>query len=61
MYPIVVLIVACLVFIALLMEVVPQFEQFFSDVEAKLPFITQLIISLSKHVESITITIGSFF
>lgn len=61
MYPIVVLIVACLVFIALLMEVVPQFEQFFSDVEAKLPFITQLIISLSKHVGFITITIGSFF
>jgi type IV pilus assembly protein PilC len=60
-YPIVVLIVAGLVFIALLMEVVPQFEQFFSDVGAQLPFITQLIISLSKHIGLISITIGLFF
>lgn len=60
-YPIVVLIVASLVFIALLLGVVPQFEQFFSDVGAQLPFITRLIISLSKHIGWISITIGLFF
>ena len=60
-YPIIVLIVACLVFIALLVGVVPQFEQFFSDAGAPLPLITRLIIYLSKHIGSISLYFGLFF
>jgi type IV pilus assembly protein PilC len=60
-YPIVVLIVACLVFIALLVGVVPQFEQFFSDAGAPLPLITRLIIYLSKHIGWISLYFGLFF
>ena len=49
-YPLVVLIMATLVFFALLMGVVPQFEQFFSDVGAQLPLITRIVIYSSKHI-----------
>jgi type IV pilus assembly protein PilC len=49
-YPMVVLLVATVVFIALLTGVVPQFEQFFSDVGAQLPLITRIVIYLSKHI-----------
>lgn len=57
-YPLVVLSVAILVFIALLMGVVPQFEQFFSEVGAQLPFITRIIIYLSKNIGYISFTFG---
>lgn len=67
-YPAVVLIVATFVFIALLMGVVPQFEQFFSDVGAQLPLMTRMVIYLSKHVGFISsysglflLLLGSFF
>ncbi|WP_342147610.1 type II secretion system F family protein [Rickettsiella endosymbiont of Aleochara curtula] len=53
-YPAVVLLVATMVFTALLMGVVPQFEQFFSDVGAQLPLITRIVIFLSKHVAFIS-------
>lgn len=59
-YPIVVLIVATLVFIALLMGVVPQFEQFFSDVDAQLPLLTRIVIYLSKHIGFISSYGGLF-
>ncbi len=59
-YPMVVLIVATLVFIALLMGVVPQFEQFFSDVGAQLPLITRIVIYLSKHIGFISSYCGLF-
>ncbi|WP_342219856.1 type II secretion system F family protein [Rickettsiella endosymbiont of Miltochrista miniata] len=59
-YPAVVLIVAILVFIALLMGVVPQFEQFFSDVGAQLPLITRIVIHLSKHIGFICSYCGLF-
>lgn len=49
-YPLVVLIVAVLVFMTLLMKVVPQFEQFFIDSGSQLPLITRIVIYLSKHV-----------
>lgn len=67
-YPMVVLVVAILVFIALLMGVVPQFEQFFSDVGAQLPLITRIVIHISKHIGLICtycglvlLILGSFF
>lgn len=59
-YPAVVLLVATMVFTALLMGVVPQFEQFFSDVGAQLPLITRIIIYLSKHVAFISGYCGFF-
>jgi len=59
-YPMVVLIVAALVFIALLMGVVPQFEQFFSDVGAQLPLLTRIVIYLSKHIGFISSYCGLF-
>lgn len=60
-YPIVVLCVASFVFIALLLGVVPQFEQLFSEVGAQLPLLTQTVIYLSKHIGSIGFFLGSFF
>ncbi len=60
-YPIVVLCVASFVFIALLVGVVPQFEQLFSEVGAQLPLLTQTVIYLSKHIGSIGFFLGSFF
>lgn len=59
-YPMVVLIVATLVFITLLMGVVPQFEQFFYEVGAQLPLITRVVIYLSKHIGFIS-SYGGFF
>lgn len=59
-YPAVVLLVATMVFTALLMGVVPQFEQFFSDVGAQLPLITRIVIYLSKHVAFISGYCGFF-
>ncbi len=67
-YPTVVLIVATLVLITLLIGIVPQFEQFFSDVGAQLPLITRIVIYLSKHIGFISgyggvflLIVGSFF
>lgn len=57
-YPMVVLIVAGLVFIALLMGVVPQFEQFFLDAGSQLPLITRIIIYLSKNIGFLSIYSG---
>lgn len=57
-YPMVVLIVAGLVFIALLMGVVPQFEQFFLDAGSQLPLITRIVIYLSKHIGFLSIYCG---
>jgi len=59
-YPMVVLIVSGFVFIVLLWGVVPQFEQFFLDARAQLPWITRLIIYLSKHIGLISLYIGLF-
>lgn len=60
-YPMIVLVVASLIFIALLIGIVPQFEQFFSDAGAQLPLITRLVIYLSKHIGFITFYCGSVF
>lgn len=57
-YPMVVLVVAVMVFIALLIGVVPQFEQFFSDAGVELPLITQIVIYLSKHIGYISAYFG---
>ncbi len=57
-YPLVVLVVAILVFVALLVGVVPQFEQFFSEVGAQLPLITRIIIYLSKNIGFISFVFG---
>jgi type IV pilus assembly protein PilC len=57
-YPLVVLIVAIFIFIALLVGIVPQFEQFFSDVGAQLPLITRIVVYLSKHIGFISIYCG---
>ena len=59
-YPIVVLCVANFVFIALLVGVVPQFEQLFSEVGAQLPLLTRIVIYLSKRMGSIGFFFGSF-
>jgi type IV pilus assembly protein PilC len=59
-YPMVVLCVANLVFIALLLGVVPQFEQLFSEVGAELPLLTRIVIYLSKRMGSISFFFGSF-
>lgn len=60
-YPAVVLLVAVLVFIALLLGVVPQFQQFFTEVGAKLPLLTQAVISLSQHVGTFSLCLIFLF
>jgi len=60
-YPMVVLCVASFVFIALLVGVVPQFEQLFSEVGAQLPLLTRIVIYLSKRIGSIGLFFGSFW
>lgn len=57
-YPMIVLVIATLVFIVLLIGVVPQFEQFFLDADAKLPLLTVLVIYLSKHIGFICLNCG---
>lgn len=57
-YPMIVLVVAALVFIALMIGVVPQFEQFFFDSGAELPLITRIVIYLSKHIGFISVNCG---
>lgn len=52
-YPCIVVVVAILVFFALLVGVVPQFEQIFREVGAQLPFLTRMVIYLSKFIGSI--------
>ncbi|WP_218813739.1 type II secretion system F family protein [Rickettsiella endosymbiont of Dermanyssus gallinae] len=60
-YPCIVIGVASFVFLALLMGVVPQFEQIFSEVGAQLPFLTRIVIYLSQFVGSIAVFAALFF
>lgn len=57
-YPMIVLVVALLIFIALLIGVVPQFEQFFLDSGADLPLLTQIVIYLSRHIGLFSVICG---
>lgn len=50
-YPAVVMTVAVLITIALLLFVVPQFENLFTSMGATLPFLTQTVIALSKNIQ----------
>ena len=60
-YPCLVIGVASFVFLALLIGVVPQFEQIFSEVGAQLPFLTRMVISLSQFAGSIAVFTSLFF
>ncbi|MDC7807769.1 type II secretion system F family protein [Luteimonas sp BLCC-B24] len=65
-YPAMVIAVAILVSIVLLVFVVPQFEQVFSNFGAELPAFTQLIVNASRFVTSwwwaiLLVLIGSIF
>jgi type IV pilus assembly protein PilC len=51
-YPTAVLVVAVIVTIILLIFVIPQFELLFKDFGADLPAFTQMVINLSKFVQS---------
>jgi type IV pilus assembly protein PilC len=51
-YPIAVLIVAFVVTVILLVFVVPQFEELFQSFGADLPALTQVVIDLSKFMQS---------
>ena len=60
MYPVIVLIVVVLVVSALLLFVVPIFEQMFSDLGGQLPGPTQFVIDLSKFFSgNILLIIGA--
>lgn len=60
-YPSIVIIMAIFVFLALLLGVVPQFEQLFVEVGSQLPLLTRAVICLSKFLGSACIYIGMFF
>jgi type IV pilus assembly protein PilC len=51
-YPSVVAVVAVVVVIAMLTFVVPTFQKMFNDLGTKLPGITQLIVNMSKFMQS---------
>ena len=51
-YPIAVVVVAAIVTAILLIKVVPQFEQVFSDFGAELPAFTQMVIGLSEMLRA---------
>ncbi|MES2997906.1 MAG: type II secretion system F family protein [Pseudomonadota bacterium] len=61
LYPCTVIGVAIFVFLALLIGVIPQFEQLFSEVGAQLPRLTRLVIYVSHGLESSIFFIGLFF
>ncbi len=52
MYPIVIVLIAIVVTAILMIYVVPQFESIFASFDAKLPAFTQLIVDLSRFLQS---------
>lgn len=60
-YPSIVIGVAIFVFLALLLWVVPQFEQLFVEVGSQLPLLTRAVICLSKFLGPACVYIGMFF
>jgi type IV pilus assembly protein PilC len=64
-YPAAVLVVAVIVTVVLLIFVIPQFEELFKGFGADLPAFTQMIINLSKFIQSkgifLAIVIGAGF
>ena len=52
MYPIVIVIIAVIVTAILLIYVVPQFEAIFASFNAKLPAFTQMVVDLSRFLQS---------
>ena len=50
-YPIIVIVVACIVVAILLLKVVPTFEEMFADFGATLPAPTQFVLFLSKWLQ----------
>src|SRR5712672_1295892 len=59
-YPIAVLCIAVIVTVILLVFVIPQFEELFKGFGADLPAFTQMVINLSKFVQSEGIFIAAF-
>ncbi len=51
-YPIMLIVIATSVILLMLLFVVPQFEELFSDTGAKLPFMTQMVMAASHGVKS---------
>jgi len=52
MYPIVIVLIAIVVTAILLIYVVPQFESIFASFNAKLPAFTQMVVDLSRFLQS---------
>jgi general secretion pathway protein F len=51
-YPIMLLVIATSVILVMLLFVVPQFEELFTDAGAKLPFMTQLVMAASHGIKN---------
>ncbi|MDZ4851767.1 MAG: type II secretion system F family protein [Pirellulaceae bacterium] len=49
-YPIVVVIVACLILAGIMAFIVPTFQKLFAEMEIKLPAVTQLLVAMSEYV-----------
>lgn len=58
-YPVAVLVLAVTVSLALLIFIVPTFDEMFKDMGAKLPALTGFMLTLSKVVTSPTFAIGA--
>ncbi len=51
MYPAAVIVVSIIVTVALLVLLVPQFENFFNSFNAELPFVTQVVVKISEFLQ----------
>ena len=63
-YPAALLVVACLVFVFMLIWVVPLFDQMFTEFEDTLPWLTQVVLNLSVLIQGhvlllVTLVVGS--
>jgi len=59
-YPIAVLVVASIVTAILLIKVVPQFEDVFAGFGAELPAFTQMVVNMSRYLQSQWYIVGGF-
>jgi len=60
-YPVAVLFIAVLITLAILIFVIPVFQEMFADMGGKLPPLTQLVVSISEMVKSNLLYIILFF
>lgn len=57
LYPLLVILVSGIIFLLLVIGVVPQFQQLFTEVGAQLPILTRVVLHISEFVQSYFLTL----